>query len=337
MTITDTAMQSPQSGSKLPSARDGLAIASLVCAFFVPILGIIFGHVSNHNAKKAGREKSGLAIAGLILGYIFTGLTALITVIAVAMGTSSASGTATASPARPASSAPAQLSKPSAPPAKPQTLLQASGSGNYTTAKFTVGGSGDYDVHWTYKPSPDFASQGMSANFSVQADNGNDMQFNDPNQLGQGSSGVVHVYGDAGSHYLTIASEADWTIRVTAISGQPATPQDSAAQPFQSAPAASAKAVVDRFYQDLNAHNYHAAWRLGGGNLSGGSGYRTWMAGYATTASINASTVQNNHRTVSVNIFATQTDGSVKTYTGTYTVAHGAIVAANITQTGGPS
>ena len=334
MTITDTATQPPQSGNKLPPARDGLAIASLACAFFVPVLGIIFGHVSNHHATKAGREKSGLAIAGLILGYLFTGLTALITVIAVAMGASSASGTAAA---RPASSAPAQPAQPSARPAKPYTLLRASGSGNYTTAKFTVGGSGDYDVHWTYQPSADFASQGISANFSVQADNGNDMQFNDPNQLGRGGSGVVHVYGDAGTHYLTIASEADWTIKVTAISGQPAAPQDSTAQPFQATPAASAKTVVDRFYQDLNAHRYHAAWQLGGSNLSGGSGYRTWMAGYATTASINASTVQTNHRTVSVNITATQTDGSIKTYTGTYTVAHGAIIAANITQTGGPN
>jgi hypothetical protein len=29
--------------------------------------------------------------------------------------------------------------------------------------------------------------------------------------------------------------------------------------------------------------------------------------------------------------------GSVKTYAGTYTVANGAIAAANITQTGGPN
>ena len=94
---------------------------------------------------------------------------------------------------------------------------------------------------------------------------------------------------------------------------------------------------MDQFYQDLNAHNYRAAWKLGGSNLSGGSGYGTWAAGYATTASISASTVQTNHHTVSVSITATQTDGSVKTYAGTYTVANGAIAAANITQTGGPN
>ena len=344
MTTTDTTTQSPKYGGKLPSVRDGLAIASLVCAFFVPILGIIFGHISNHKAKKAGRGKSGLAIAGLILGYIFTGIAALIMVIALAVG-ASATSTATASLAPPASSAPAHLSKPSTPPAspapaKPRTLLQASGSGNYTTAKFTVGGSGDYDVYWTYKPSADFASQGLSANFSVQADNDNDIQFNDPNQLGQGGSGVVHVYGDAGTHYLTITGEADWTITVTAVSGQPAAPQATAAQPAQpaqAAPGTSAKAAVDQFYQDLNDHNYQAAWQLGGSNLNGGSGYSTWVAGYAATASISASTVQNNDGTVSVSIAATQTNGSVKTYAGTYTVANGTIVAAHITQTGGPN
>jgi hypothetical protein len=41
--------------------------------------------------------------------------------------------------------------------------------------------------------------------------------------------------------------------------------------------------------------------------------------------------------TVSVNITAKQTDGSVKTYAGTDTVANGVIVAAHITQTGGPA
>ena len=48
-----TTTQSPQAGSKLPSEHDGFAIASLVTAFFLPILGIIFGHLSNHRAKLA--------------------------------------------------------------------------------------------------------------------------------------------------------------------------------------------------------------------------------------------------------------------------------------------
>jgi hypothetical protein len=288
--------------------------------------------------KKPLLRRRWVKVTGAITGG------SLIAIVAFAVGHGGGIPAAATTPAKPAATTPA---KPAAPPrspapARPQTLLQASGSGNYTTAKFTVGGSGDYDVYWTYKPSADFASQGLSANFSVQADNGNDMQFNDPNQLGKGGSGVVHVYGDAGTHYLTITGEADWTITVTAMSGQPAALQGTAqpaqsTQPVQATQDVGAKAVVDHFYQDLNARDYQAAWQLGGSNVSGGVGYSAWVAGYAATASVSASTVQDNGGTVSVNITAKQTDGSVKTYAGTDTVANGVIVAAHITQTGGPA
>ena len=133
----------------------------------------------------------------------------LIAIVAFAVGHGGGTPAAATTPAAAATTPAKPAASPTSPaPARPQTLLPASGSGNYTSAKFTVGGSGDYDVYWTYKPSADFASQGMSANFSIEADNGNDLNFNDPNQLGTGGSGVVHVYGDAGTHYLTITGEA---------------------------------------------------------------------------------------------------------------------------------
>jgi len=294
--------------------------------------------------KKPLLRRRWVKVTGAITGG------SLIAIVAFAAGRGGDTPAAATAPAKPAMTAPAAPetttpAKPAAPPAspapaRPQTLLQASGSGNYTTAKFTVGGSGDYDVYWTYKPGADFA--GQSVNFMVTADNGSDLNFNDPNQLGTGGSGVVHVYGDAGIHYLTITGEADWAITVTAMSGQPAAPQGTAppapsTQPVQSTQGASAKAVVDQFYQDLNARDYQAAWQLGGSNVSGGAGYSAWVAGYATTASISASTVQDSDGTVSVSITATQTNGGVKTYAGTYTVANGVIVAAHITQTGGPA
>jgi hypothetical protein len=95
-------------------------------------------------------------------------------------------------------------------PAAGSTLLTASGSGAYTTKQFTVGGSGNWDVQWTYSE----GGFGQSVNFSINADNGSDFNFTDPNQLGTGGSGVVHVYNDAGTHYLTISSEGSWTIKV---------------------------------------------------------------------------------------------------------------------------
>lgn len=69
---------------QLPVARtNGLAVASLVLgivSFFcfgfifpVPLLAIVFGHLSlDRIARSGGAEKGrGLAIAGLVLGWIF--------------------------------------------------------------------------------------------------------------------------------------------------------------------------------------------------------------------------------------------------------------------------
>jgi hypothetical protein len=106
------------------------------------------------------------------------------------------------------------------------------------------------------------------------------------------------------------------------------------------APAASANpqltngvAVVSQFYQDLTNHDYWDAWQLGGDNI-GGSDYNGWVAGYATTASIDITSYGTwNDGTVWADISATQTDGSIRAYSGTYTVANSVIVSANITQT----
>ena len=68
----EAAMQLPRYRSKLPSVHDGLAIASLICAFLFPPLGVIFGYVSNRVAVQEGRRRSALAVAGVILGCIGT-------------------------------------------------------------------------------------------------------------------------------------------------------------------------------------------------------------------------------------------------------------------------
>ena len=115
-------------------------------------------------------------------------------------------------------------------------------------------------------------------------------------------------------------------------------PQPAAAAPAAPAPApqpqmTNASAVVMQFYQDLSNHDYADAWNLGGDNI-GGSDYNGWVAGYATTASVDVTSYGTwNDGTVWADISATQTDGSIRTYSGTYTVANGVIVSANITQT----
>jgi hypothetical protein len=56
---------------------NGFAVASLVCSLATTmlcgvgsILGIVFGHVARRQIKRSGERGSGLALAGLILGYI---------------------------------------------------------------------------------------------------------------------------------------------------------------------------------------------------------------------------------------------------------------------------
>ena len=51
----------------------------------VPILAIIFSGVSMNQAKKAGAKPNGMAIAGLVLGIIFT-IPGLIVAFAIISG-----------------------------------------------------------------------------------------------------------------------------------------------------------------------------------------------------------------------------------------------------------
>ncbi|HUZ24348.1 MAG TPA: hypothetical protein VMV07_11365 [Streptosporangiaceae bacterium] len=110
---------------------------------------------------------------------------------------SAASSPAAASPAQ---SAPAAVQK--------KTLARFSGSGIQNTARFTVPGSGDWELKWSY----DCSSFGSQGNFQVGEDNGNDFNGANVNELGTGGHGITHVYGDAGRHYLSVDSECSWSM-----------------------------------------------------------------------------------------------------------------------------
>jgi hypothetical protein len=117
-------------------------------------------------------------------------------------------------------------------------------------------------------------------------------------------------------------------VAATTPATTPATP--ASAQP--SPQFANADAVVNQFYEDITDRRYSAAWALGGDNIANGASYATWAAGYAdTTASITLGTVSDfGSDQVQAQLSATQLDGTVKTYEGTYTVENGVIVAADI-------
>lgn len=94
--------------------------------------------------------------------------------------------------------------------------------------------------------------------------------------------------------------------------------------------------IVQQYYADLSNHDYLTAWYLGGNNLNHNSGYDAWVAGYATTVSINLGTwsYYPGSNAVAVTITALQSSGAVYTYQGSYTVSGGIIVGADIVQTG---
>lgn len=79
----------PAEGTIFPAQTSGKAVASLVCGLFLfafpaSILAVIFGHLAVSEIRKsAGRIKGeGMAIAGLVLGYVGLAVIPVILIIA---------------------------------------------------------------------------------------------------------------------------------------------------------------------------------------------------------------------------------------------------------------
>jgi hypothetical protein len=66
----------PQPAYGYPQTRGTniMAILSLVFAFVFAPAGIVLGHIAKKQLKTSGEEGGGLATAGLVLSYVFTGL-----------------------------------------------------------------------------------------------------------------------------------------------------------------------------------------------------------------------------------------------------------------------
>lgn len=96
------------------------------------------------------------------------------------------------------------------PSAVPKVIATFTGSGIENTAKFYISGSGNWVLKWSY----DCSSLGMSGNFIVDEDGGNDFNGANVNELSAGGRGRTHVYSDAGSHYLSVNSECSWRVQV---------------------------------------------------------------------------------------------------------------------------
>jgi hypothetical protein len=94
-----TIVAAPPAPTEPAAARktNVLAIVSLVSAFFVSLVAIICGHIALSQIKRRGESGRGLAIAGLIIGYL--GLVATIVMLVVVFAVIIPAGTSAVSKA----------------------------------------------------------------------------------------------------------------------------------------------------------------------------------------------------------------------------------------------
>ncbi|WP_225847906.1 DUF1707 and DUF4190 domain-containing protein [Streptomyces sp. HPF1205] len=70
-----------------PPRTNGYAVGSLVCGIAGTMFGlpavpaIVLGHIARRRIRRTGEQGDGLAVAGLVLGYVVTGLMLAVTVL----------------------------------------------------------------------------------------------------------------------------------------------------------------------------------------------------------------------------------------------------------------
>ena len=79
-------------GQDMVPRTNGLAIASLVCGIAQIIFGIltgipaiILGHMARRQIRQTGEQGAGMALAGLILGYVGVALAVLAVILIIAV------------------------------------------------------------------------------------------------------------------------------------------------------------------------------------------------------------------------------------------------------------
>lgn len=87
-TMPHPLMPYPDAQAFLATQTNTMAILAIIFAFVFSPLGIVFGHLGRSQIRRTGEQGSGLALAGLILGYIFTSISVLYVLFAVILLTS---------------------------------------------------------------------------------------------------------------------------------------------------------------------------------------------------------------------------------------------------------
>ncbi len=136
--------------------------------------------------------------------------------------------------------------------------------------------------------------------------------------------------GGQGTHHAKGSTGTPNTGSSSPITTPSSTPTQTPTHP--ALPAGPAGTVV-AFFRAINHHQYQRAWNLNTAAHSI-SDYGQFKAGYADTAHDTVTITGVSGNTVSVNLVAEQTDGTTKTFSGSYVVENGVIVQSSIQQTG---
>jgi hypothetical protein len=170
-------------------------------------------------AGRAGRKKV-VIVAICSVAVIIAG----IIVITQGIGTSAKHAAAVQPSASAAASAAASHSQPhlrtagrahhtSAPAAtrKVRVVATYSGTGSRKTGGFTVLGTGDWVLRWSYH----CPSSSTAGSFVVSEDGGFDENGVNVDEHGSAHHGQTRVFGDVGSHHLSVHSTCPWKVEVT--------------------------------------------------------------------------------------------------------------------------
>jgi hypothetical protein len=111
-----------------------------------------------------------------------------------------------------------------------------------------------------------------------------------------------------------------------AATSAPAATSMPAPAPSSTGPAA----VVREYFAAINAHDYALAWRLGGRVAS--PSYQAFVAGFHGTAKDTVTIISVEGGQVTAQLEADQADGTVKDFSGVYTIAGGIIIHAQVKQ-----
>ena len=117
------------------------------------------------------------------------------------------------------------------------------------------------------------------------------------------------------------ATPAPWVV----VGTPPVAPVTSTATPSPVAVTqAVARTTVTAYFDAINRHDYPGAYRLLGADLQGGQSLDQFAAGFATTAHDAVTIVgvapEGGDLAVSMVLIATQTDGSVRSFSGRYLI-----------------